>query len=362
MNNLFVLLFIFVLLIIKVEGECPCSNTDLCKIITTAPRKELFAFQYEPDQWKYYNYSLVTTLAVFGTFEPQMICKAHENGARVVYGAGFPVNQLYNDTAISSWITSLYNQVSSTYTDGVNLDIEDPIDIKDAPALTNFVSKVNQFFKAKNSNYQITYDVAWSPNCIDGRCYDYPGIVNATDFVIVMSYDLRSQITGPCVASANSPANLVFQGILNFTKLGVPTDKLVLGMPWYGYDYPCVSLSADGVTCNIKEVPFRGVNCSDAAGTEKAYSILMNLLQNSTISGPMWSDTFESPWFNYKNPTTKQIHQVWYDDQQSLRIKAEMARKTSLRGVGMWTGDFVDYIKYPIPAQAFWAAMGSFFS
>ena len=31
-----------------------------------------------------------------------------------------------------------------------------------------------------------------------------------------------------------------FTGIDQFLKLGIPADKLVLGLPWYGYDYPCI--------------------------------------------------------------------------------------------------------------------------
>jgi hypothetical protein len=45
----------------------------------------------------------------------------------------------------------------------------------------------------------------------------------------MMDYDMRSQIFGPCIASANSPPYLVLQGLANFTKLGIPHDKLVLG-------------------------------------------------------------------------------------------------------------------------------------
>ena len=49
----------------------------------------------------------------------------------------------------------------------------------------------------------------------------------------------------------------------------VPAHKLILGTPWYGYSYPCVNrVPDDADVCSIKLVPFRGVNCSDAAGTE----------------------------------------------------------------------------------------------
>ena len=48
--------------------------------------------------------------------------------------------------------------------------------------------------------------MAWSPNCIDKRCYDYKAIADVTDFVVIMAYDLMSQIfpPKPCIAGPNS--------------------------------------------------------------------------------------------------------------------------------------------------------------
>lgn len=52
---------------------------------------------------------------------------------------------------------------------------------------------------------QVTFDVAWSPACIDRRCYNYTGIADACDFLFVMSYDEQSQIWTDCIAKANAP-------------------------------------------------------------------------------------------------------------------------------------------------------------
>lgn len=46
--------------------------------------------------------------------------------------------------------------------------------------------------------------------------------------------DMQSQIFGSCVASANSPPALVRKGLAQWLAIGVPADKLVLGLPWYG--------------------------------------------------------------------------------------------------------------------------------
>ena len=63
-------------------------------------------------------------------------------------------------------------------------------------------------------------------------------------------------------------------------------------------DYPCLPGTApDARFCPIKEVPFRGVNCSDAAGGEIGYQSIQAMVDsNGTITGRMCApellDTF----------------------------------------------------------------------
>ena len=41
----------------------------------------------------------------------------------------------------------------------------------------------------------------WSPDCIDGRCYDFVGLHRFADMFFVMGYDLRSQVhSDDCIA------------------------------------------------------------------------------------------------------------------------------------------------------------------
>ena len=72
----------------------------------------------------------------------------------------------------------------------------------------------------------------------------------------------------------------------------------------------------------------------------------------------MWNTTFKTPLFNYK-ASDVHIHQVWYDDPESLGIKYYNAAKAKLGGVAMWNIDSVDYND---PSQsentkAMWAAL-----
>lgn len=53
--------------------------------------------------------------------------------------------------------------------------------------------------------------------------------------------------------------------------------------------------------CAIKPVPFRGVNCSDAAGSEINYSYIMTSLLPKSSTGRIWDQKTLSPYFNFVN-------------------------------------------------------------
>ena len=232
--------------------------------------------------------------------------------------------------------------MQSQFADGLNIDIEGELQnsTEQQELLTQLVRDTVAAFKSANDDYQVTFDVAWSPDCIDGRCYDYVAIAAAVDFVVVMSYDERSQILGACTTSANSALPTTIVGLHGYTQPGIPPEKLVLGLPWYGYDYPCLSLTDDSV-CIIPKVPFRGVNCSDAAGTQRPYNEIVRLIQAS-VSFVQWNASLESPFFNYR-ATSGEYHQVWFDDTESLSLKYDYAARVGLYGLAFWNIDSLDY-------------------
>lgn len=186
--------------------------------------------------------------------------------------------------------------------------------------------------------------VGWSPDSIDGRDYDYVGLAAETDLLYAMVYDTRSQIFGRCIASANTPLSTAQRGISRYLDLGIPLNKLVLGLPWYGYSYPCENASSDTDDfCRIAEVPFRGVNCSDATGSEITFASIMAYLDNGTsTTGRRWDHATQSPYYNYRDPATGRLHQMWYDDPESLQMKYAFARAIGVRGTGPYRWDQLD--------------------
>ncbi|XP_034035816.1 di-N-acetylchitobiase [Thalassophryne amazonica] len=343
--------FVVLLSIIPVcEAVCPCESQELCQHIREQRNSEVFVFDVGGKTWKSYNWSMVTTVAAFGKYDPELMCYAHSKGARVVLKGDVPLSNIVDKDNRTAWILEKVELVKSQFMDGINLDIEQEVK-EGSPeyhALTDLVRETTDAFHWAMPGSQVSFDVAWSPKCIDGRCYDYGAIAEASDLLFVMSYDEQSQITGDCIAVANAPLFQTLNGYKEYLDLNISPKKLVMGVPWYGYDYTCLNMSKEGI-CYIDKVPFHSTPCSDAAGKQKPYSWIMKQI-NSSISGRLWDIKQQAPYFNYKDEQ-ELIHQVWYDDPESICAKADFVTRVGLRGIGMWNGNILDYGDVPVAKQ-----------
>lgn len=357
---------------------CPCEDTSLCATLALPPRDEVFLFQVDVRNWPSYDYSRVTSIALFDGAPPppEFLCFAHSKAVNLVANAPYPSSQLLNATYRSAFLEGMKALVNGTrygvQLDGLNFDIEDPFGGAQAEGYVRLLEFASAALKqAMGPAFSISVDVAWSPDCIDGRCYNLAGMAAAADLLFVMAYDMRSQVfpPQPCLASANSPFPLVTQGMLNYTQQGLGLDprKLILGLPWYGYRYECAGpdVAPDAAVCPMASVPFRNASCSDAAGSELCYSALMQLLRNTShppSRAPSWNASLAATFFN-RVEGGKTV-QYWYDTPASLQLKAKYAGVAGWRGTGVWNADCLDYAstdaRVKADTQRMWESFDAF--
>ena len=55
-----------------------------------------------------------------------------------------------------------------------------------------------------------------------------------------------------------------------------------------------------GDSCYIKEVPFRGVPCSDAAGSQVGYGSIVDVYEPLAIGNIKYDNISKSPFFTFK--------------------------------------------------------------
>jgi di-N-acetylchitobiase len=336
----------------SISPSCPCSNHALCSPVSIpiGSRKELFSFvDYNTPvtQWSLFNFTQLTTLAVFnrvaGAPPAPFLCVAHSHHVRIVHLVAIGAAALLNATVTAAWQVAVIADCRNAFCDGLNIDIEDPI-VANSPeshALSALTRSVCDALHRWSPHASCSFDVAWSAHDIDGRAYDYVALANATDLLFEMVYDTRSQLTlAQCVAGANTPTSALVTGFKSYRALGIAPSKLIVGLPWYGYLYPCLPGHRfnDPSPCKITPVPFRGAPCSDASGSEQAYDTIMSYLTSGLNTTAVQFDaSTESMMFNLN--ISNQVHQVWFDDPRTLAFKCGLARALGVSGVGVWTID-----------------------
>ncbi|ESO97904.1 hypothetical protein LOTGIDRAFT_209107 [Lottia gigantea] len=341
---------------------CPCSTPELCEPIKNTTRKEVFIFSLseEKEVWSKYDYNKVTTVVMVGYHNDELMCHAHGKGVRVVMIGDIDKKKLINASERTKWVKNIVYNVSVHHLDGVNIDFEQTIPKNELDlrrALTSLVAETNQKLKEQSKYYQMTVDVAWRQPCVDDRCYDYYALSKVSDFLFIMAYDERSQILGECIAGANSAITNAAIGMKSYLNLNIPEEKLVLGVPWYGYRYQCLQFDPKNNKCSIKKVPFRGVECSDAAGQQVDYKNIAKLVKSKHIK-ILFDNSTMTPFFNYQDSGND--YQLWFDGPQSLKLKYLLAVKNGLRGVGMWNADSLDSsntISAQLQRKEMWGAL-----
>ncbi|XP_067847000.1 di-N-acetylchitobiase-like [Heptranchias perlo] len=330
---------------LSATASCPrgCSgDKTVVNLLMDCPfAQKVFVFDVGGKDWKYYDWSKVTTIAAFGPYDPELLCYAHANQVRVVLRGVPTYKDIMDRNHQRKWINHRVNSVKRQFMDGINLDLKFSAENNSAIKLliTDLVAETTKKFYILIPGSQVTFNVPWSPDCIDGRCYDFLRIANSCDFLFVMSYDMQSQMWDICFSKPNAPYYQTLSGYSAYINLGIDSRKLVLGVPWYGYDYTCRQLF-EGGRCVLEKIASRGAPCSGAAGRQVPYKEIVQHVHKS-ITGRYWDDEQKAPYYIYMVNNT--YHLVWYDDPQSISIKSAIMKKLRLRGIGMWNGNMLNY-------------------
>ena len=289
---------------------------------------------------------IVTTVAAFGTPDADLVTLAHaqQPPVRVVMGADFDKTMLGNATARAAWVGDRVAQVRSLGIDGLNLDIEGNSAHRDG--LTSLVAELRAALSAADPRYQLSFDLGISPGGQTGG-YDHLALSKVMNFTVPMAYD---ECWGANKATANSPIDRLVKGMTDYAALGVGAGSLVMGLPWYGWDFPC-SEDASGAPCSVD--PPAGKPWFGYA-TQVGYGDVLKLAASADLrpTAPVLDDATMTKRFDYwrssgaaaavASGAATQRHQVWYDDAETLSAKYRAVVRQGGRGVAMWTANMGD--------------------
>lgn len=171
------------------------------------------------------------------------------------------------------------------------------------------------------------------------RSFEIRRLARTLDFVNLMTYDMGTahlRTTGFNAPLREDPAspleprlrrpNSVEGAIDDYLRRGLPANKLVLGMPFYGRAFRVTTDTGEGVY-----QPFG--KTFEAGGWRQ--------LRATYLADPQWRRSWhaatQSPWLYH--PAQRIF--VTYEDPESISLRAQLAKRRGLRGVFAWeiTGD-----------------------
>ena len=311
------------------------------KIIPVQPRnvtptREVFGYHpyWMGTAWQNYNYNLISTIAFFsaeatatgglsnlhGWPVTGLINTAHANGVDVVlcvtlFSNSDLVTLLSNATYRQNLINNLLTQVQAGNADGVNVDFES-FPASQKQNMVQFITDLTNTFHTEIPGSQVTLAtpaVDWN----DG--WDYNALATISDGLFIMGYDYYysgSSSTGPNAPLTGGGYTVSWTVNDYLNKTNNQADKLIIGCPYFGFEWPAASSSA-------------GASTTDT-GSAKFYAEMEG---NALSYGKLWHESSQTPWYRYQNPNWIQ---GWYDDSLSLSLKYDFAINNDLLGVGVW--------------------------
>ena len=155
--------------------------------------------------------------------------------------------------------------------------------------------------------------------------------------------DDMSFASGNVVASANAPLTKLMGGIQEYISAGVPRSKLVVGLPWFGYNFACTNNTAGAPCTRNTSAELGSIGYADALGLAES---------NSSLTPVTYDRATASCWFDYLDAAEPPArHRVWFDTPTSLAVKYSAVRAAGLRGIAIWETAAVEE-GGPLPSYA----------
>ncbi len=264
---------------------------------------ELLEPAYGDDQW------MIEEALRFGT---QPILTLTPFGADGNFNNRLISSVVNNRSFADNLIQNLLTLMDEKGYQGVDIDFE-YILAQDRDAFTEFVRQVAEAMRLNGYHTSVALAPKTSADQ-QGLLYegkDYRALGEAADHVLLMTYEW-GYTYGPPMAVA--PINQV-RRVVEYALTEIPAEKIDLGIPNYGYDWP---------------LPFeRGVTKAATIGNVQAVRIAVS--QGAEI---LFDELAESPYFNYSADGVE--HEVWFEDVRSLQAKFGLIKEYGLRGCGYW--------------------------
>lgn len=318
------------------------------------------------------DFKILTTFAYFGvdvdgegnldksgvgfeTFKSQkateIFKKAHQNGTKVV----LTLTQMDNDQILALMdnpeaqtkvIEDSVSEVKDRGIDGINVDFEfskDPgQDYRNK--FSNFISNLTTRMHQEVHHSKVSVSV-YASAVKNLKIYDIADLGKLDISIFMMAYDFGYRGSDEVIPTSPLYGHKagkywydVSTAVEDFLSL-MPAGKLILGNPWYGYNY--LIYGEPKVKAEVRPSwSWRG------GPRAQTYQIAQDDI-NPSMEGIIdykegWDELGKVGWKAYFVESVDTWKMIFIEDPKSLGIKYDFAKSKNLGGVGIWALGFDD--------------------
>lgn len=300
--------------LIEVNGYCfPNINQEvLNKTLPSLTYLSIFSYEIYSDGGlnNLNNDENLIRMARNKNVAPIMVVTNLEKGA--TFSSELASSVLNNPVAQANLINNIILTMQQKNYYGVDVDFE-YLYPADKEAYNNFLQALS--LSIKPLGFVLTTAVApklsTNQEGVLYEAHDYAFHGKVSDHVIIMTYEW-GYTYGPPRAVAPAPE---VKKVLDYAVTQIPSQKILMGMPNYGYDW---------------KIPY----VEGSAATALSNASAVNLARD-TGSFINYSNSEQAPYFNYYTQNSK--HEVWFDDAKSVQTRLNFVKDYNLGGVSYWT-------------------------
>jgi len=227
----------------------------------------------------------------------------------------------------AAFIASIVQLIEKYNFDGVNIDFED-VRYEDRELLLQFYRELGRAMKEGGYFYSVdvpsrTSDVPTNPFSAP---FNYSVLGSVVDELILMLYNEHGW-------PGSGPGPVVSIGwmrqVVNYALTKMPASKITAAVSVFGFDF----------------------NLTTGRNTYATYSMAMDLARKYN-KDVIFDEKTQTPMFAYTDESGNE-HEVWFENERSIRAKMELAHQLGIRGIALWRLGMEDPAIWPMMAEDF---------
>lgn len=235
---------------------------------------------------------------------------------------------LASTSAQQTFINNIISDLQARGGKGVNIDFEGMTASNSVP-FTAFMQNLSTQLHAAIPGSEVSmalYAVDWS------NVFNIAGLTPYVDLFIIMGYDYYW--SGSTTAGPDDPL-YNFQTSYNYTLTrsitfylaqGMPANKLLLGLPYYGREWETVGSTIPSATTG---------NFSSS----RTFSVIMNNA-NGYYSVPQYDPVSFTPYYSFQ--VSAAWRQCFWENEYSMKRRFDVVNQRNLGGIGIWALGYDD--------------------